>query len=432
VRFELHRGVLRLSLGGILLLLSAGLVFFAARRLAADRLASSPRWEDWERASRLEPDNAQYPFQLGLYWQNNLQQPDLERAAGWYRRAVEINPRLTDAWLRLASVHETLGEVEKASEAYRRARASWPISTDVAWQHGNFLIRQGQPGEGARELRRAVENDPQLMLPAMQLCWRASGDAALVLDVLLPKEQRFYAAALHFFAVARELEAARAAWQRLVQLGQPLELPAANPLIEVLIEQRRGGEIAAVWREVQERAGESPAAGGVRPLVWDGGFERGWQDISLGWRLTQAGGGAISIAPGEGRSGSQAVKIQFDGSANPNFEHLNQFVPVQPSTHYFLEAFVRTEELSSDEGIYLLVHDPWNSGAVRAATSKLAGTQPWTRLSASVRTSAQTALLRIIVRRDPSQRGGSRLRGTVWVDDVSLAPASGDTTQNRK
>ena len=169
-----------------------------------------------------------------------------------------------------------------------------------------------------------------------------------------------------------------------------------------------------------------------RPLVWDGGFERGLPGVSLGWRWIEAGGAAISIAPGEGRSGSQAARIQFDGSANPNFQHLIQFVPVRPGTLYHFEGFLRTEELSTSEGVYFLVQDPWNAGAVRAVTSKLLGTQPWARLSASVRTSAQTSLLQIIVRREASLKLDNKLRGTVWVDDISLTPASGEGGANRE
>jgi len=432
VRFELQSRALRLSLGGILLLLSAGLVFLAARRLVADRLAASPRWEDWERASRLEPDNAQYPFQLGLYWQNNLQQPDFERAAAWYRRAVEINPRLTDAWLRLASVLEILGENGPALEAYQRARHNWPRSAAVAWQSGNFQIRIGRTGEAARELHRAVENDSQLMLPAMQLCWRAAGDAALVLDVLLPKEQRSYAAALHFFAVARELDAARAAWRRLVQLGQPLELPAANPLIELLLERRQGEEAAAVWREALARSGEGSSGGKPNELIRDGGFEREVPGLAFTWKWYGASGASFSLAAGAGRNASQAGEIRFDGSANPDFNHLQQVIPVRPSTTYLFEGFLRSGDISSDEGLHFLIDDPWDKEKVRAATPKLTGTQPWTRLTTSVTTSANTTLLRVAVRREASQKLDNKLRGTVWVDDISLAPASGDKTQNRK
>jgi len=43
----------------------------------------------------------------------------------------------------------------------------WPlsmctrVSADVAWSYGNFLLRQDEPGEAFREIRKAVELEPK-------------------------------------------------------------------------------------------------------------------------------------------------------------------------------------------------------------------------------------------------------------------------------
>ena len=64
---------------------------------------------------------------------------------------------------------------------------------------------------------------------------------------------------------------------------------------------------------------------------------------------------------------------------------------------------------------------------VNILTPNETGSLPWTLEQVDFTTGPQTHLIVIRLVRKPSQRLDNRLRGTVWIDDVSLVPhASGN------
>jgi tetratricopeptide (TPR) repeat protein len=414
----------RLAAAAVAVALAAGMMFFAARRGIADRMMRAPGPERWEQAIRLEPASARYYHRLGRYWELNPLEPEPERAAEYYQRAVEINPLYTDAWLRLGIVRESLGETAAAEAAFHAARRTYPLSAEVAWQYGNFLVRQRRTGEGFAELRRGIEARGELLQPALALGWRVERDAERLLEALVPRETEPLRTALRFFTDQADSAAARAAWARLVHLAQPVPRTAANRLLNLLLSERRVAEAAEVWEQQLRLAGEEALLEREGSLVVDGGFEHGATWGVFGWRWNAAEGAAFSIVSDPAHSGSRAAEIRFDGTANLRLRHFFQLVPAEPSTRYAFEAFVRTESLSTDQGVRFVVYDAWDGARVHAETETLTGSQPWAHLRAELTTSPATGLLRIELRREPSRKFDSKLRGTVWVDDVALRPSS--------
>jgi hypothetical protein len=75
--------------------------------------------------------------------------------------------------------------------------------------------------------------------------------------------------------------------------------------------------------------------------------------------------------------------------------------------------------------VKLQVTRPEEKGAVLAETATVAGTTPaWVPLEARVRTPADASLVRLLLRREKASAPEANLHGKVWVDDVSLVPAS--------
>ena len=59
----------------------------------------------------------------------------------FYRRAVQLNPRSPFYKLDLASALEMSGDNAEAEKYYREAQKFYPISAEVSWRYGNFLLR---------------------------------------------------------------------------------------------------------------------------------------------------------------------------------------------------------------------------------------------------------------------------------------------------
>jgi Tfp pilus assembly protein PilF len=401
-------------------LLTAG----AGRRWQASILARSADFRDWERATRIEPRNAAHWHQLGRFWLLDFEQGDLKKAAASLERATALNPLSDLVWLDLASAYEFDGQAEKARAALEKARASHPISAEVAWSRGNFLLRQGELESALSEIRRSLTIDPRHTYLAISLCWRATGDAERIFREALPPQAEFYLPALQFFVSQREFAAALAAWKHLLAQRPNVEPAASMPLIEGLIQSDRFDEARTVWQQALAASGTGPAEPDSAERVWDGGFEREFTGGGFGWRQVPAAGVSLAFDTAAPRAGARSLRAVFDGSANVETGGLGQYVLVQPRTRYRFSAQFRSEELSTDSGPYFRLTDARHPAAVDVRTRGILGSQPWTAEELEFVTGPESRLLRVALVRAPSRKLDNRIRGTLWMDGVSLTPIS--------
>lgn len=78
------------------------------------------------------------------------------------RAVVAKNPRLTDAWTRLAQLHADLGDVNAAVDAYKNAIASTGVfSPEIALMLGNLYVQAGRPAEAEEVAGVAADASPE-------------------------------------------------------------------------------------------------------------------------------------------------------------------------------------------------------------------------------------------------------------------------------
>ena len=76
----------------VALALGGTLSFYGIRNARAEFAASLDTPEGYERATQLEPGNPRNWYLLGEYWQNNLEQPDTQRAIRAYQTSLSFDP----------------------------------------------------------------------------------------------------------------------------------------------------------------------------------------------------------------------------------------------------------------------------------------------------------------------------------------------------
>src|SRR5438477_1710291 len=162
------------------------LSYFSIRNALATHYAGLQTPEAYERAVHLEPAKPQNWYLLGRYWQYNLEDPDAARAIHSYLSALSLNPGSSDTWLALATAYETEAEVIAARDAFLHAKKVYPLSAQVSWRYGNFLLRQGELEPAFTEMRLAVEADPQRAAEAFSRSLRAGSTIEAALDHVLP------------------------------------------------------------------------------------------------------------------------------------------------------------------------------------------------------------------------------------------------------
>jgi tetratricopeptide (TPR) repeat protein len=400
---------------------SGALGYDGLRHAIAQYWAASSNADQWELAVEHEPSNAENWYHLGRYRQFDFEHADIPLAIAYYQKATALNPVSALYWMDLAGAYETVGNFGQAEQAYRTAQQVYPISGEVAWRFGSFLLRQDRTEEAFQQIRRAVSVDPKLTVLAISSCWHSTHDIDQILKFGLPDRPETYWDAIGFFAKANEPDAAMTVWKRLIAGRTAFPIDKAFPLIDFLIERGRVDEAKMVWEQALPSAGMAREVDRHVSLVWDGGFEGELLNGGFAWRYIPVDGARMNFDEDTAHSGRRSLRVVFDGSNNVDFHHIWQWVPVKPNTHYRFNAYLKSEEVTTDSGIRFEIED--GSGPA-LLTPSIIGTQAWALSDIDFTTGPDARLLRITLRRIPSSRFGNKIRGTAWVDDVSVTPAT--------
>jgi hypothetical protein len=118
-------------------------------------------------------------------------------------------------------------------------------------------------------------------------------------------------------------------------------------------------------------------------------------------------------------SGHWSLRIRFDGKHNLTDTGVKQAV-ILPQGTYRFRARVRTEGLTTDEGILLRIL-PLDPARSTGWTSKaLLGTQAWYTVEIPLLVPANGGTYGIQVIRNTSLKFDSLIAGTVWIDSVRI------------
>src|SRR5277367_2897571 len=409
------------------LVLAAGLSYSSIRNVLSVHDAGLNTADGYARATRLEPDNSANWYLLGHYWQYNLEDPNAKRAIRNYRTSLSLDPRSADTWLDLGTAYESEGDIAAARNAFVQAKRVYPLSPEVCWRYGNFLLRQGNDELDAAfaQIKHAVEADPKRAAAAFALCMRFEPDdksigdrVNSVLNRVLPDSQAAYLGVISALAEQEKTDQALAVWSRLAALHPQLQLSDSYPLLELLLRKRKMEEAQGVWAQALVFSGVSRPSDPPGSLVWDGGFESNVVGGGLAWRYSSLMGGVVvTLDASEKHSGTRSLRLTFNGLSNVNFNEVCQDIPVQPSTSYRFSAWVLTRSLSTDQGVRFGLHSFGDSSNSVAWTDAVKGTQPWTKLELPWTSGSDVRELQLCVSRLPSAKFDNKISGSAWIDD---------------
>lgn len=403
--------------------LSALLVQQSIQVWRADTLIGAQNANSILRGARLVPGDAEAWDRLGRFHQWDLENPEAGTAVRDYQRAVRELPLSPYYWMDLGSAYEQTGDIARAKNAFERAEAAYPISADVAWHYGNFLLRQQDITEGMKQIQRAVRTDPSLIPLTISRVWLASHNVNVLLDQVLPANPGAYFGALDFFQSIQNADAGLVVWKRLLSLGRPFPLTMTFPFLSELIQEDRADDARQVWLQATAAAGLHDDKLPASSLIWNGDFTQSFTRGGLGWCWNSPLGVSIDFDAPRLSVGGRSVRLDFSGGANTDLDAPYQYVPVEPNHSYHFHGELRTSGITTESGMRFSIIDPNHRGAVNVETENLTGTNPWTPADADVTTGAQTHFLLVRLRRPPSRLFDNKLDGTAWMADVSLIPA---------
>jgi hypothetical protein len=186
------------------------------------------------------------------------------------------------------------------------------------------------------------------------------------------------------------------------------------------------GEYTEAWQAWQQ----GTATMNLPPLlqlrssvVWDPSFETDVNGSIFSWQypsLTE--GVSISLDRTEKLSGHQSLRLSFDGQHDPNLETPCTQVIVQPDTTYRFSGWIKTRELTSDQGIVFRIRAVDQATPNIVSTTQVLGTNPWVFVEQTWTSGHNNHSAQICVARDASDNPNPRISGLAWIDDVNLLP----------
>jgi hypothetical protein len=399
------------------------LSYFSIRNALAVRYAGLQTAQACERAARWEPADSRNWHLLGRFWQYNLADPDAARAIRSYRTALSLNPASSETWLDLASAYESEANLVAARDAFLNAKKAYPLSAEVSWQYGNFLLRRGEPEPAFIEMRLAVAADPKRAGQAFSRSLRTGSNVETILDRVLPPLSEAYLDVIRDQTTEGHTGNGLMVWDRLASLHPRFSLRDSFSLVGALLTERRIAEASRVWDQAVLFAGLADLQSPPGSVLWDGGFESSVTGGGFSWLLPEGFRGVqVGIDTQLKHSGNRSLRLIFEGKSNINFAGVCHYVPVQPSTAYRFSAWVKTRALTTDQGIRFQLHPLGTQDTSRAVTSEVHGTAPWTLIEMPWSSGKDVQELQVCLVRFPSEEEENKIQGTAWVDDVALVP----------
>jgi tetratricopeptide (TPR) repeat protein len=376
--------------------------------------------ENLKTAVQLEPANADYRYRRGRY---ALLNQDFPSAIAGLESAIALNPFDARFWLDLASAKLATGDLDGTRQALFRALQVDPTTPEVVWQTANYELVQGDTELAIRRFHQLVENDPDTLLAVLNVCWRATQDADLIAQKVLPARPEAYFTFIRLLQNKGRPQAVAAVWSQLIALGQPFPAQLAFPYLDYLISQGELAEAQQAWKQLGLL---NPALRDYVPSsnqIVNGGFELDLLNGGLDWRYSAQAGASPIIDLTRAHTGHRSLAINFDGS--PEDSGVFQFVPVRGNTRYRFSGFMMAEDLQTISPprfsvLGLRGNKPY------VLTDGVTGSTDWQELQGEFTTGPEDDLLLVRILRAPRQR---LIRGKIWVDDVSLVPAELEHSQ---
>jgi tetratricopeptide (TPR) repeat protein len=409
-------------------LAGAFLPYFSIRNALAAHYAGLQTRQGYERAIRLEPSDFRNWQLLGRYWQYNLIDLDTARAIQAYTIALSLNPLSAETWSDLATAYEAEGNLPAAHDAFLHAKRAYPLSAEVSWEYGNFLLRQGQLDAAFLEMRHGVEAEPKRGAEALSRALRAEPDIDRILDRVLPPLNDAYIGAIVDQVAEGHTSNAVKIWNRLASLNPRMPMwEAPFSLVNALIREKQIADAQRIWGQAAVFAGLGNLDDPKGSVLWDGGFESGVLGGGFAWYFQEGIPGVqISLDPREKHSGSRSLRLLFNGTSNLNLASPCHLVPVQPLTTYRFSAWMRTLSITTEQGIRFQLRPLGTQDTSTVVTVDLRGSQPWTRVEIPWSSGRNVQEMQVCLLRFPSQEVDDKIQGMAWVDDVALVPATAE------
>lgn len=408
---------LRISLIIISLIMPALLI----RPLLSEYLSSDLKKEGILTAARISGENARYHYLLGLIQYNTGEKEDIEKAADSYLRSLESNPLNSKAWLSLARAYSDLGLIKYSEHAVKKAVYFDKNNPNILWEAGVFYLLNEKFAEAVELFKRYILMVPDEQERVYSTIYMLKAEPGYVLENLIPNKYSFYKRYLNFLMSNSLLRESLDVWDRMKALKPKKE--DYLMYCDFLINAGELSEALKVWRDFIAVFEINAPQGASDNIIWNGDFESPVENGGFDWRVGRGEGVRVFKDNDIRMTGYASISASFDGTSNPDIYIVRQVALIEPGRNYKLSGYIKTDNITTRNGIFLEITGYKCGFAKRSET--ITGTNFWKKVEMEFRTPDDCAALYFGARREQSQKFDNKISGDVWIDSLWMREIKG-------
>lgn len=197
-----------------------------------------------------------------------------------------------------------------------------------------------------------------------------------------------------------------------------VDAPLASDYVSGLVAAQDFSRAVSAWSAYSARSGRTRPEGLYN---FNGGFDWDPADGPFDWMLRPTPGVRVTFDDAIKLAGARSARLDFDGTKNVTAIGLTQGVWLPPG-RYRLQAMVKTEGVTTREGVALALEGP----GVSVSTESRVGTSDWAPVACEFDVPADIGLVQLKVVRPRIFRFDNKIAGTAWIDQVSIMAAEAD------
>ncbi|MEW6002612.1 MAG: hypothetical protein AB1638_08215 [Nitrospirota bacterium] len=381
--------------------------------------SSEIKEEDILLASRITDEDARYHYLLGLLYHDSRDKGDTGKAIKSYHLSLERNPTNARAWLAIARAYRDSGMKEEAKYAIRKALSMDRNSPGLIWEAGVLYLIEDNPVEATGLFKKYLYMIPDEQENVYSLYYMMRVDPTYILDNLIFRDYIFYKRYLNFLMTHNLLNESFEVWKRIRYFN-----PERSEYLNYCDFLIKTGEIKgalALWDEFINKFGVLGNNKSSPEAIWNGDFELAIENGGFDWKIGKADGLRIFMDRIVKRTGYKSLSADFDGRHNPGVYLAWQVVAVEPGKSYKVKGFIKTENITTKNGIFLEVAGFKCDTFVKRAES-VTGTNLWKKIELEFTVPESCRAAKIGIGRERSEKFDNKIAGDVWIDSISMTP----------
>jgi tetratricopeptide (TPR) repeat protein len=368
------------------------------------------------RAARITSENAGYQYLLGLLYYSSHDRSGIDKAREHYLLSLKSNPTDGLTWLALAKAYRDNGSRKDADYALGKALHLDKDNRDVIWESALFFLLDQKQKQALPLFRRYIQMVPEEQANVYTLCYMLRVEPMSILNDLVPDDYSFYRTYFSFLLGNKLFDETIEVWKRMNRFN-----PERGEYLEYsnfLIASGEMKKALALWDDFAKRFYDiknKPSG----EMLWNGDFELPIENGGFDWKIGKSDGVRVYRDKDIKWTGFASLSVMFDGNINPEIIIAQQVVPVDPGQRYTLTGYIRTEKITTQNGIVLEASN-YSCDSFSRKTEPVIGTTLWKRVDLEFTTPRQCKAVTIAVKRERSEKFDNKISGDAWIDSLSM------------